>query len=101
MSAGDTPAVLFYLLDRHALLAMTRGSKRVFLNALPHPPSCFARHPPPPQGAVGILVWIVWGFINVCRMDYIRSWFVWIIRLLPCEYRKSMHPYMPEMPRDL
>ena len=47
MSAGETPAVLFYLLDRHALLAMTRGSKRGFLNALPHPPSCFARHPPP------------------------------------------------------
>ena len=25
LSAGGTPAVLFYLLDRHALLAMTRG----------------------------------------------------------------------------
>ena len=31
MSAGGTPAVLFYLLDRHALLAMTRGSKCGFL----------------------------------------------------------------------
>ena len=38
MSAGETPAVLFYLLDRHALLAMTMGTKCVFLNALPHPP---------------------------------------------------------------
>ena len=38
---------VFYLLDRHALLAMTRGSKGVFLNSLPHPPSCSARHPPP------------------------------------------------------
>ena len=27
MSAGGTPAVLFYLLDRHALLAMTKGGK--------------------------------------------------------------------------
>ena len=25
MSAGVSPAVLFYLLDRHALLAMTKG----------------------------------------------------------------------------
>ena len=42
-----TPAVLFYLLDRHALLAMTMGSKGVFLTALPHPPSHKVRHPPP------------------------------------------------------
>ena len=64
---GRTPAVLFYLLDRHALLAMTVGSKCGFLNALPHPPSCSARHPPPrtthanyvcagPGVAVGILI---------------------------------------------
>ena len=37
MSAGDTPAVLFYLLDRHALLAMTMGSKCGFLNSLTTP----------------------------------------------------------------
>ena len=37
LSAGDTPAVLFYLLDRHALLAMTMGSKCVFLNSLTTP----------------------------------------------------------------
>ena len=33
------PAVLFYLLDRHALLAMTRGSKGIFLGSLTTP-SC-------------------------------------------------------------
>ena len=38
MSAGDTPAVLFYLLDRHALLAMTMESKCIFLNSLTTPP---------------------------------------------------------------
>ena len=38
MSAGETPAVLFYLLDRHALLAMTMGTKCVFLNSLTTPP---------------------------------------------------------------
>ena len=38
LSAGGTPAVLFYLLDRHALLAMTMGSKCVFLNSLTTPP---------------------------------------------------------------
>ena len=37
MSAGGTPAVLFYLLDRHALLAMKMGSKCVFLNSLTTP----------------------------------------------------------------
>ena len=37
LSAGDTPAVLFYLLDRHALLAMTMGSKCGFLNSLTTP----------------------------------------------------------------
>ena len=37
MSAGGTPAVLFYLLDRHALLAMTMGSKCIFLNSLTTP----------------------------------------------------------------
>ena len=37
MSAGGTPAVLFYLLDRHALLAMTRGTKCTFLNSLTTP----------------------------------------------------------------
>ena len=37
MSAGDTPAVLFYLLDRYALLAMTMGTKCVFLNSLTAP----------------------------------------------------------------
>ena len=36
---GHSPAVLFYLLDRHALLAMTMESNGVFLNALPHPPT--------------------------------------------------------------
>ena len=35
---GRSPAALFYLLDRHASLAMTRGSKGVFLNALTTPP---------------------------------------------------------------
>ena len=34
---GHLPAVLFYLLDRHALLAMTMGSKCVFLNSLTTP----------------------------------------------------------------
>ena len=34
---GRMPAVLFYLLDRHALLAMTGGRKCVFLNALTTP----------------------------------------------------------------
>ena len=34
---GRSPAVLFYLLDRHALLAMTMGSKYVFLNSLTTP----------------------------------------------------------------
>ena len=46
VSAGDnarstraiTPAVLFYLLDRHALLAMTMGSKCGFLGSLATPP---------------------------------------------------------------
>ncbi len=37
MSAGVPPAVLFYLLDRHASLAMTRGSKCTFLNSLTTP----------------------------------------------------------------
>ena len=37
LSAGGTPAVLFYLLDRHALLAMTMGTKCVFLNSLTTP----------------------------------------------------------------
>ena len=35
---GHSPAVLFYLLDRHALLAMTRGSKGIFLKSLTTPP---------------------------------------------------------------
>ena len=34
LSAGGTPAVLFYLLDRHALLAMTMVSKHIFLISL-------------------------------------------------------------------
>ena len=34
---GHSPAVLFYLLDRHALLAMTRGSNCVFLKSLTTP----------------------------------------------------------------
>ena len=51
---GRNARSAFYLLDRHTLLAMTRGSKCVFLNSLSHPPSCFARHPPPE--AVGIQV---------------------------------------------
>ena len=50
MSAGGTPAVLFYLLDRHALLAMTMESKCIFLNSLTTPPepptqTMFARGP--------------------------------------------------------
>ena len=36
-SAGDTPAVLFYLLDRHALLAITMGTKCVFFKSLTTP----------------------------------------------------------------
>ena len=35
---GHSPAVLFYLLDRHALLAMTMGSKGIFLKSLTTPP---------------------------------------------------------------
>ena len=35
---GRMPAVLFYLLDRHALLAMTMGSKCGFLGSLTTPP---------------------------------------------------------------
>ena len=38
MSAGIRPQCFFYLLDRHALLAMTMGSKCVFLNSLTTPP---------------------------------------------------------------
>ena len=38
MSEGVRPQCFFYLLDRHALLAMTIGTKCVFLNALPPPP---------------------------------------------------------------
>ena len=34
MSAGVPPAVLFYLLDRHALLAMTRGGRGILCCAL-------------------------------------------------------------------
>ena len=44
---GRMPAVLFYLLDRHALLAMTRGSKCVFLNSLTTPA---LRATPPQRG---------------------------------------------------
>ena len=44
MSAGGTPAVLFYLLDRHALLAMTMESKCIFLNSLTTPPEPPTRH---------------------------------------------------------
>ena len=44
---GRSPAVLFYLLDRHALLAMTRGSKGVFLNSLTTPT---LRVTPPMEG---------------------------------------------------
>ena len=47
MSAGGTPAVLFYLLDRHASLAMTRGSKCGFLNSLTTPA---LRATPPMEG---------------------------------------------------
>ena len=32
------------------------GSKCIFLNSLPHPPSREARHPPPQNGAAGILL---------------------------------------------
>ena len=46
MSAGDTPAVLFYLLDRHALLAMTMGSKCVLLNSLTTPDGLIVYHCP-------------------------------------------------------
>ena len=35
---GRSPAALFYLLDRHASLAMTMESKCVFLNSLTTPP---------------------------------------------------------------
>ena len=35
---GHSPAVLLYLLDRHASLAMTMESKCVFLNSLTTPP---------------------------------------------------------------
>ena len=34
MVCGRSPAVLFYLLDRHALLAMTMGSKWIISNSL-------------------------------------------------------------------
>ena len=51
MSAGDTPAVLFYLLDRHALLAMTNGSKCVFLNSLTTPRRAPHDTPPPESPA--------------------------------------------------
>ena len=34
MVCGRSPAVLFYLLDRHALLAMPMGSKCVFFKSL-------------------------------------------------------------------
>ena len=37
LSAGECPQCFFYLLDRHALLAMTMGSKCVFLNSLTTP----------------------------------------------------------------
>ena len=37
MSAGECPQCFFYLLDRHALLAMTMGSKGVFLKSLTTP----------------------------------------------------------------
>ena len=50
MSAGGTPAVLFYLLDRHALLAMTNGSKCVFLNSLTTPVAQSATPPRPVGG---------------------------------------------------
>ena len=51
---GHSPAVLFYLLDRHALLAMTMGSKCIFLYSLTTPRRSNDRHPPPK--AVGILI---------------------------------------------
>ena len=35
---GHSPAVLFYLLDRHALLAMTMGSKGIISHSLTNPP---------------------------------------------------------------
>ena len=44
---GRMPAVLFYLLDRHALLAMTMGAKCVFLHSLTTPRRSGDRHPPP------------------------------------------------------
>ena len=44
---GHSPAVLFYLLDRHALLAMTMGSNGIFLNALTTPT---LRVTPPMEG---------------------------------------------------
>ena len=43
---GRMPAVLFYLLDRHALLAMTMGAKCVFLHSLTTPRRSGDRHPP-------------------------------------------------------
>ena len=44
---GRMPAVLFYLLDRHALLAMTMGSKCGFLGSLTTPA---LRATPPMEG---------------------------------------------------
>ena len=44
---GRMPAVLFYLLDRHALLAMTMGSKCIFLKSLTTPA---LRATPPQRG---------------------------------------------------
>ena len=50
MSAGGTPAVLFYLLDRYALLAMTVESKRINANPLPSPPPVVQSTTPPAKG---------------------------------------------------
>ena len=41
---GHSPAVLFYLLDRRALLAMTRGRKGIILHSLTTPPEPPTRH---------------------------------------------------------
>ena len=40
---GHSPAVLFYLLDRHAPLAMTKGTKWLILHSLTTPAA--SRHP--------------------------------------------------------
>lgn len=79
-----TPAVLFYLLDRHALLAMTMGSKCGFLGFLATPPSCSARHPPRHTGGGGHSGVVLFG--NIVRP--------------PRRAKRATSPQRGTLPRD-